>query len=100
MERRRAARDGERPAGKRTIYGTFPQLGAPIGFILANGVFLILATTTSAEDFQSWGWRVPFLAGAVLAIVGLYLSAMAAITFVALLLSPETRDRDFEHNVS
>ncbi|HEY8589456.1 MAG TPA: MFS transporter [Naasia sp.] len=60
------------PAGKRAIYGTFPQLGAPIGFILANGVFLILATTLSTEAFTSWGWRIPFLASAVLVIVGLY----------------------------
>ena len=60
------------PAGKRAIYGTFPQLGAPIGFILANGVFLLLATTSSAEDFLSWGWRVPFLASAILVIIGLY----------------------------
>ena len=60
------------PEGKRAIYGTFPQLGAPIGFILANGVFLLLATTSSAEDFMSWGWRVPFLASAILVIVGLY----------------------------
>ena len=60
------------PAGKRAIYGTFPQLGAPIGFILANGVFLVLATTMSDEAFVSWGWRVPFLASAILVIIGLY----------------------------
>ena len=60
------------PEGKRAIYGTFPQLGAPIGFILANGVFLLLASTISTEDFQSWGWRVPFLASAVLVVIGLY----------------------------
>ncbi|WP_165066147.1 MFS transporter [Marisediminicola senii] len=60
------------PEGKRAIYGTFPQLGAPIGFIVANGVFLILATTLSDEQFLSWGWRVPFLASAVLVIIGLY----------------------------
>jgi metabolite-proton symporter len=60
------------PEGKRAIYGTFPQLGAPIGFILANGVFLVLASTISPADFAAWGWRVPFLASAVLVIVGLY----------------------------
>jgi len=60
------------PEGKRAIYGTFPQLGAPIGFIVANGVFLILATTMSPEAFLEWGWRVPFLASAVLVIIGLY----------------------------
>ncbi|MBM7026440.1 MFS transporter, partial [Clavibacter zhangzhiyongii] len=50
------------PAGKRAIYGTFPQLGAPIGFIVANGVFLALSLGLTPEQFQSWGWRVPFLA--------------------------------------
>ena len=60
------------PAGKRAIYGTFPQLGAPIGFILANLVFLALASTLDNEQFLSWGWRVPFLASAILVIVGLY----------------------------
>ena len=60
------------PKGKRAIYGTFPQLGAPIGFILANGVFLILASSMDAEQFLAWGWRIPFLASAILVIVGLY----------------------------
>ncbi|MFB2581053.1 MFS transporter [Herbiconiux sp. P15] len=60
------------PKGKRSIYGTFPQLGAPIGFIIANVVFLVLSTTLDPEAFLAWGWRVPFLASAVLVIVGLY----------------------------
>jgi metabolite-proton symporter len=61
------------PEGKRAIYGTFPQLGAPIGFIIANVVFLILSLNLSTEDFQAWGWRVPFLASAILVIIGLYI---------------------------
>ncbi|WP_378147591.1 MFS transporter [Cnuibacter sp. UC19_7] len=60
------------PKGRRAIYGTFPQLGAPIGFIIANVVFLVLSTTLDAEHFQAWGWRVPFLVSAILVIVGLY----------------------------
>ena len=60
------------PAGKRAIWGTFPQLGAPIGFILANTTFLVLAETLTDEQFSSWGWRVPFLASALLVIVGLW----------------------------
>ena len=60
------------PAGKRAIWGTFPQLGAPIGFILANLVFIGLSSSLTAEQFQSWGWRVPFLASAILVIVGLW----------------------------
>ncbi|WP_299165499.1 MFS transporter [uncultured Arthrobacter sp.] len=60
------------PKGKRAIYGTFPQLGAPIGFILANLLFVVLNATLSPEAFMDWGWRVPFIASAVLVIVGLY----------------------------
>lgn len=60
------------PEGKRAIWGTFPQLGAPIGFILANGIFLWLSLGMSTEQFQAWGWRIPFLLSAVMVIVGLY----------------------------
>ncbi len=60
------------PAGKRAVWGTFPQLGAPIGFILANVTFIVISYTMSAEAFQEWGWRVPFLASAVLLLVGLW----------------------------
>lgn len=60
------------PKGKRAIYGTFPQLGAPIGFILANLLFVVLNATLSPEAFMDWGWRVPFIASAALVIVGLY----------------------------
>ena len=50
------------PASKRAIYGTFPQLGAPIGFIIANVLFLVFSYTLTPEAFVAWGWRVPFLA--------------------------------------
>jgi len=60
------------PAGKRAIWGTFPQLGAPIGFILANLVFIGLSQALTEAQFTSWGWRVPFLASSVLVIVGLW----------------------------
>jgi metabolite-proton symporter len=68
------------PKGKRAWYGTFPQLGAPIGFIIANGVFLVInfalphpdGTAQRSEEFLAWGWRVPFLFSAVMVIVGLW----------------------------
>jgi metabolite-proton symporter len=60
------------PRAKRALYGTFPQLGAPIGFILANTLFLVLSVTIDDAGFAAWGWRVPFLLSAVLVIVGLY----------------------------
>ena len=72
MVGRGPARDRERPAKKRAIYGTFPQLGAPIGFMIANGLFLILNVTMSTASFAAWGWRIPFLGSAVLVIIGLY----------------------------
>ena len=61
------------PEGKRAWYGMFPQLGAPIGFILATGSFLTLGAFMSEADFMQWGWRIPFLASAALVIVGLYI---------------------------
>ncbi|MCU1514269.1 MAG: permease [Microbacteriaceae bacterium] len=60
------------PEGKRAIFGTFPQLGAPIGFIIANGLFLTLSLTLTTQQFATWGWRIPFIASALLVIVGLY----------------------------
>jgi metabolite-proton symporter len=60
------------PPGKRAWYGMFPQLGAPIGFFFSGGVFLLLSRWLSDEQFFSWGWRIPFLASAVLVLVGLY----------------------------
>ncbi len=60
------------PEGKKAWYGMFPQLGAPIGFICATGSFLLLVEVLSDADFLAWGWRVPFLASALLVFVGLY----------------------------
>ena len=60
------------PPGWRARFGMFPQLGAPVGFIAANGLFLILGVLLSPEDFQAWGWRLPFLASAILVGLGLW----------------------------
>ena len=60
------------PPGKRAWYGMFPQLGAPIGFFLSGGVFLVLSSWLTDEQFFAFGWRLPFLASAVLVFVGLY----------------------------
>lgn len=61
------------PEGKRAWYGMFPQLGAPIGFILATSSFLLLGAAMSEQDFMTWGWRIPFLCSALLVIMGLYI---------------------------
>ncbi|MFC5829305.1 MFS transporter [Nonomuraea insulae] len=60
------------PPGKRGLYAMFPQLGPSAGFIVANGLFLILGETLGDGEFQSWGWRLPFVASLLLVIVGLY----------------------------
>ncbi|AKR55300.1 major facilitator transporter [Devosia sp. H5989] len=67
------------PKGKRAVFGTFPQLGAPIGFIIANGLFLIIAAVLPSDDpsrpslaFLDWGWRIPFLFSIVMVAVGLW----------------------------
>lgn len=60
------------PPGKRAWYGMFPQLGAPIGFILSTSLFLLLTSVLTQEDFMSWGWRIPFIGSSLLVLVGLY----------------------------
>jgi metabolite-proton symporter len=60
------------PPGWRGRFGMFPQLGAPIGFIAANGLFLIIGMALTQEQFLEWGWRIPFLLSAVLVGVGLW----------------------------
>jgi len=60
------------PPGKRAWYGMFPQLGAPIGFVLSGGVFLLISLSLTNEQFFTFGWRLPFLASAILVGVGLY----------------------------
>ncbi|CAH9018869.1 MFS transporter [Candidatus Nitrosacidococcus sp. I8] len=60
------------PLGKRAWYGMFPQLGAPVGFIAASGIFLILSALLTDNQFFSWGWRIPFIASAGLVIIGLW----------------------------
>jgi metabolite-proton symporter len=60
------------PPGKKAWYGMFPQLGAPIGFLISSGTFFILGKTLTDQQFFHYGWRIPFIASAVLVWVGLY----------------------------
>jgi len=60
------------PPNKRALYGMFPQLGAPIGFLASGGIFLLLSRSLTNEQFFRFGWRLPFLASAVLVLLGLY----------------------------
>lgn len=59
------------PESKRALYGSFPELGAPIGFFLSNGTYFLLETFNDDDAMLAWGWRVPFLLSAILVIVGL-----------------------------
>ncbi|MBY8820933.1 MFS transporter [Sphingomonas colocasiae] len=60
------------PPGWRGRYGMVPQLGAPVGFIAANSLFLILGAMMTTDQFLAWGWRIPFLLSIVLVGLGLW----------------------------
>ena len=61
------------PPDKRGFYGAFAQAGAPMGVILANLAFIITSSLVSEESFYSWGWRIPFLASAILIGISMYI---------------------------
>ncbi|MEJ5095206.1 MULTISPECIES: MFS transporter [Sphingomonas] len=60
------------PKGWAGRFGSVPQLGAPVGFLAANGLFLLLGLGLDEAAFRSWGWRLPFLASALLVGLGLW----------------------------
>jgi MHS family shikimate/dehydroshikimate transporter-like MFS transporter len=59
------------PKGRRGFFGSWPQMGVPAGLLISTLVFLLVQNHTTDAQFTSWGWRVPFLASAILVIVGL-----------------------------
>ena len=61
------------PANQRGLYGSWVQIGVPAGTMIANLAFLAIAAWLPAEDLLAWGWRIPFLASALLIAVGLYI---------------------------
>ncbi|WP_405565947.1 MHS family MFS transporter [Streptomyces phaeochromogenes] len=61
------------PEGKRGIYGSFVQLGVPIGVVTANSVFLLAGAFTSESAFAAWGWRLPFLVGLLVLVLAWYI---------------------------
>lgn len=60
------------PPGWRARFGSAPQMGAPAGFIAANGLFLLLGMMMTPAQFADWGWRIPFILSAALVAVGLW----------------------------
>ena len=79
------------PPGKRAWYGMFPQLGAPVGFLFSGGVFLVLSASLTDQQFFDFGWRIPFLASAVLVVLGLYVRL--TITETPIFQKIEKRER-------
>jgi MFS transporter, MHS family, shikimate and dehydroshikimate transport protein len=61
------------PENRRGFYGSWPQLGAPLGLVLGTLVFSIFSATMNDADFIAWGWRLPFLFSIVLVIIGLWI---------------------------
>ncbi len=61
------------PEGKRSWYGMFPQLGAPVGLFLSSGIFWVLLHFISQDALLSWGWRIPFISSILLIAVGLWM---------------------------
>ena len=61
------------PSNKRGYYDAFAQAGAPIGVILANLAFIATSALLPDEAFMSWGWRIPFLASAILIGISMYI---------------------------
>src|ERR687898_977103 len=61
------------PEGKRGFYGSFAQVGVPVGLVLGNGIFLILTAIMGESAFAAWGWRIPFLLSVILIGVALYI---------------------------
>ena len=68
------------PPGKAGWYGMFPQLGAPLGFISATGIYIVLTELITDAQFLEWGWRIPFIASALLIGLGLYVRLKLAET--------------------
>ena len=60
-------------ARKRGLNASWPQVGVPIGLLLANGVLSLMGAVTGDDAFLSWGWRVPFLLSGALVLVGLWI---------------------------
>ncbi|WP_115944363.1 MFS transporter [Amycolatopsis thermalba] len=63
------------PPGRRGYFGSFPQIGVPIGLLLANLVFFSVSAVTTDDQFARWGWRIPFLLSVVLIAVGFFVRA-------------------------
>jgi MFS family permease len=60
------------PPDRRGWYVMIPQLGAPLGLLVASGLFVFFLSTLTSEDFLSWGWRYPFFVAFAINVVALF----------------------------
>jgi MFS family permease len=68
------------PENRRGWYAMLGQLGAPLGFVVACGLFALLWGNLSSEDFLSWGWRYPFFAAFAINVVALFARLRLVVT--------------------
>ena len=61
------------PKGKKGFYGSIPQMGVPIGLVMAGGAMALMTNIMSDAAFVSWGWRIPFIASFLLVIIGFWI---------------------------
>jgi len=61
------------PKGRSGYYGSFVQIGVPLGVVLANLVFFLMVETLPESALQAWGWRVPFILSIALVFIGIYI---------------------------
>ena len=87
------------PSNQRGYYGAFAQAGAPIGVILANMALIITSALVSDEFFNMWGWRIPFLASAILIIVSMYIQLNLEDTKAFKELTAHKNDLNEEQNI-
>ena len=84
------------PSNQRGYYGAFAQAGAPIGVILANLALIITSALVSEEFFNTWGWRIPFLASAVLILISMYIQLNLEDTKAFKALAKNSNDKSNE----
>jgi len=66
------------PDGRRGLFGSWQQMGSAVGALAGSAIGLSLSATLTPEDMMSWGWRVPFILGSVMIVIGMYLRTHAA----------------------
>ena len=89
------------PSNQRGFYGAYAQAGAPVGVILANLAFIITSALVSDEAFLAWGWRIPFLASAILIAISMYIQLNLEDTkaFKELEAAREVNEAEKTHNI-